>query len=245
MSGYRNRNRFARLGGAVFSTLTLLFLVGAFLVMYPGSPLPKAWNPRAPLDVTEPVNPVTRWKLMAALSDGDLCRTVLGTNATFQALPDFEESAQCFIRDQLALRGVGQARISEVKTRCQTALRIAMWMEHGVQPAAEKHLGQSVARLHHLSSYNCRAMRTGRSESIRMSTHATAEAIDITGVTLQNGQKITLLSDWNGSSAPRRAFLRDIRDSACTWFRTTLGPDYNKLHADHFHLQHVGWGTCR
>ena len=245
MTGYRNKSRLARLAGAVFSLLTLLFLIGVGLVMYPGSPLPNAWNPRVPLDVTAPVNPVTRWKYLAALGDGETCRAALGSYANFAPLPDFEASEQCHIRDQVALRGLGGARVTEVNTRCQTALRIAMWMQHGVQPAAQELLGQPVARLHHLSSYNCRAMRTGRGETTRMSTHATAEAIDITGVTLENGARLRLLADWNSEDAARRDFLRAMRDSACRWFRTTLSPDYNRLHADHFHLQHTGWGTCR
>ena len=78
-----------------------------------------------------------------------------------------------------------------------------------------------------------------------MSTHATADAIDITGFTLEDGRKITLLEGWDSEDPAVSGFLRDVRDSACDWFRVTLGPDYNALHADHFHLQNTGWGACR
>ena len=53
---------------------------------------------------------------------------------------------------------------------------------------------------------------------------------------------VDLLDGWDG---PDGDFLRRIRDAACTWFGTTLGPEYNALHRDHFHLQDRGYGTCR
>ena len=77
-----------------------------------------------------------------------------------------------------------------------------------------------------------------------MSTHATASAIDISGFDLTDGTRIRLLKDWDESDA-KAQFLRDVRDTPCDWFGTTLGPDYNAAHADHFHLQNWGWGTCR
>lgn len=230
---------------AAFSVVLALAAIGAFLTFYPDTPLPDAWNPAKPLDVRAPVNPMTRWKMQSALVQGDQCLAALDAAATFRSLPDLEQSAQCHIRTQVALRGVVGAKLSEVNTRCQVALRMAMWVQHGIEPAAQKHFGQSVSRVHHLSSYNCRQIRTSSGTAPRMSTHATADSIDITGFTLSGGRKITLLQDWSGSDAAAAAFLRDVRDSACDWFRVTLGPDYNALHADHFHLQHTGWGSCR
>ncbi|MEO1365313.1 MAG: extensin family protein, partial [Pseudomonadota bacterium] len=92
--------------------------------------------------------------------------------------------------------------------------------------------------------YNCRQMRTSSGTATRMSTHATADSIDISGVTLSDGRSLRLINGWPAADA-RAPFFRDLRDSACMWFRVTLGPDYNRLHADHFHLQHTGWGLCR
>jgi hypothetical protein len=131
-----------------------------------------------------------------------------------------------------------------VETRCQIALRIAMWEEHSLQPAARAHLGEPLARITHMSSYSCRPIRTTRGQAQRMSTHSTADAIDISGFVTQSGRRITLLEGWDGAP-DEAAFLRAVRDGACDWFKTVLGPEYNRLHADHFHLQNVGWGTCR
>ena len=239
-----NKRRPAWIRAAFRVVLVAVCFVGWLLFLYPKSPLSDAWNPFVPLNVSDAPTPLTQWKLSRALSDGMRCQAALQTGAVAQALDDSIENAQCFIRDQVSLSRVGRAEVAPVNTRCQTALRLAMWERHGVQPAARRHLDTTVRRINHFSSYNCRPMRTTRSGAPRMSTHATAEAIDISGVVLADGTPLSLLKHWNGTPA-QQAFFRDLRDSACTWFRVTLGPEYNRLHADHFHLQHTGWGLCK
>jgi len=230
---------------AAFRVLLVGLCFGVwYLFAYSGSPFTPAWSPFEPLNVQDEKTPLTTWKLRRALADDQSCLAALATGAVVQRLPDLEESAVCHIRPQVQVTQVGDTSLRPLNTRCQTALRIAMWEQHGIQPAALEHLGRGVQRIDHFSSYNCRAIRTTRGETGRMSTHATADAVDIRGFTLSNGDSIALLHDWDGTPE-RRAFLRAVRDSACTWFRVTLGPDYNALHADHFHLQHTGWGLCR
>ena len=95
-----------------------------------------------------------------------------------------------------------------------------------------------------LRAYSCRQMRTSRGTSFRMSQHATANAIDISGFRLADGRSITLLRDWDGDTA-KAAFLREVRDGLCDWFNITLSPDYNRLHADHFHADMGPFLTCR
>lgn len=131
-----------------------------------------------------------------------------------------------------------------LETSCAIALRLAMWEHHTVQPAAAAQFGVAVTRLRHQSSYNCRPIRTTSGDGQRLSTHATAEAIDIAGVTLADGRQLELRGNWDGTS-PEAQFFRTLRDGGCDWFVTVLGPEFNALHADHFHMQSVGWGTCR
>ncbi|WP_299372511.1 extensin family protein [uncultured Tateyamaria sp.] len=236
-----------RLASLLYALLTLFIMacVAGFLLIYaPGTPLPDALNPIKPLNVTDPLSPLTRTKMAQALASGATCRAALGTGAEFEPLPDLTTPSQCGIADRVTLRSVGGARMTPVETRCQTALRLAMWHRHGVIPAARTHFDQEVTAIQHASSYSCRQIRTPQGSSGRLSSHATAEAIDISGVTLGDGRRLRLLSGWNDAGT-QAAFFRDLRNSACTWFRVTLGPDYNSLHADHFHLQHSGWGLCR
>ena len=159
-------------------------------------------------------------------------------------MPDFIKDEKCNIIDQVELRSVGQSSVKPFNTRCQLALRMAMWDHHGVQTAALKYFNQPVKEIKHYSSYSCRKIRTTNGDQDRMSTHATAEAIDVSGFVLNDGTSISLKSAWNGL-ADQAAFLREVRDHACDWFKLTLSPDFNALHADHFHLQHKGWNACR
>lgn len=213
-------------------------------MVHPDTPLPPEWNPTVPLVIGDPVTTLTPWKLRVALGDDAACSAALQTGAQAQSKADFIDGPQCGIAPQVSLSGAAGTAIKPVNTRCQTALRLAMWTQHGLQPAARDIFGQDIARIEHFSSYSCRAMRTTAGNTTRMSTHATADAIDIRGFVLNDGTRISLLRDWDGD-ADKTAFLRRANSTACKWFRVTLGPEYNNLHADHFHLQNTGFGLCR
>ena len=101
--------------------------------------------------------------------------------------------------------------------------------------------------IRHAGTYSCRRLY-GRAEG-RFSEHAGANAIDIAGFRLADGTEVSVLRDWPDAGA-KGAFLRDVRDGACRLFATTLTPDYNEAHADHFHLDQAdrgrsGWAMCR
>lgn len=159
-------------------------------------------------------------------------------------MDDFEAGENCHIRGRVDLSGVGNASVAPVETRCAVALRLAMWERHALQPAARALLNTDLTRIDHIGSYNCRPMRTSAGETTRWSTHATADAIDIAGFRFADGTQLRLIDNWDDGDAVA-AFLKRARDTSCEWFRVTLSPDYNSLHADHFHLQTNGWGLCR
>jgi hypothetical protein len=231
---------------SVLTTLATLAVLGAAIVWLlrdPRSPLEDHWNPLTPLNVSAPVTPFTQGKLRRALVSDAACFAALDGHAQFTRMEPLVVSEQCFIDPRLELAGVGESTLRPVETTCAVALRLAMWERHTLRAASEI-LGSPITALSHQSSYNCRPIRTTRGDGDRMSSHATAEAIDIRGVRLADGRDVPLLGNWD-SPSPEAEFWRVARDGACVWFRTTLGPDFNRLHADHFHLQSTGWGTCR
>lgn len=209
------------------------------MLQHPTSPVPRAWNPFEPLNVTDAVNLLTPYKLAKAVREPEQCLAALNDAETgFTPLADLVESPQCGIANRVAVTRFGASRVSAVETTCDVALRMEMWERHSLQPLARQHLGSEIVGISHLSSYNCRPIR---GSSTRMSLHATGEAIDIVGFELADGRSLRLLEDWRREPA----FFVAARDAACLWFETVLGPDYNALHANHFHLQSRGWGTCR
>lgn len=209
----------------------------------PDRAIPVGWNPLAPLRVSDPITPISQWRFRRTIADPELCIAALTGAADFETLPDLAQSEQCYIRPRVDLSSAGSVPIRPVETRCAIALSMAMWTEHSLKPAAIE-MGTRLSEIDHIGSYNCRQMRTENGGTGRMSTHATASAIDISGFRFENGERIRLIDDWDGAEA-KAIYLRKAKDGACDWFRLTLSPDYNALHADHFHLQSVGWGGCR
>jgi hypothetical protein len=116
------------------------------------------------------------------------------------------------------------------------------WYEAELQRLAQQHLGTSIARIDQLGTYACRNISNARTG--RRSQHATANAIDIAGFRFADGRAASVLKDW-GKDTPQGRFLEDARDAACRFFNVVLSPDYNALHASHFHLDLGGFRMCR
>ena len=230
---------------AAFLFVTVTGAFGAVTALFhPDSPLPNQWNPLEPLDVTNPVTPLTAWKLRRAQKDAQLCIDVLSEAAVFERFKDKIDSEFCGIAPRLQIDRLGQTAVSSLETACATALTTAMWEHHSLQPRALDILGTKIDRIDHVGSYSCRRIRTLSGASSDWSTHARALALDVSGFGTVDGRTIDLLKDWDDEDAEAN-FLRLVRDDACDWFGLTLSPDFNSLHADHFHLQVNGWGGCR
>ncbi|WP_319545828.1 extensin family protein [Ruegeria conchae] len=244
----RRRRILLSAASLLFGLLILLIVLGGgvwWLLAHSNTPVPRHWNPLRDLNVTAPVTPVTTYQLNRALADDVMCSAALAeAGVQFEPMEDLVVDESCGIAGRGRLTNLVHARIVAIETRCATTLRLAMWEHHVVQPAALALLGTTVSRLRQIGSYNCRRMRTAQGQDNGWSSHATADAIDIVGLDLSDGRSLNLLSDW-GTDGPEADFLRRIGRGACDWFRVVLGPDYNRLHADHFHLQGPGWGYCR
>lgn len=218
-------------------------LLVAGLAWYLGWRPPAAWNPWAALDVRQPPNLLTPYKLSRLRDDPGLCRQVLATSALrYRPQADSPATASCPLQNVLRIEG-GQARLSSsFLASCPLAVAYALFETHGLQPAAQRVFGQPVVQVDHLGSFACRNVYHRKQG--RLSQHATADALDISGFRLGDGQRIVLARDWQGDGQ-KAAFLRQVRDAACDSFNTVLGPDYNAAHHNHFHLDMGFWQVCR
>lgn len=119
------------------------------------------------------------------------------------------------------------------------------WVITAVMPAARRYFGTDLVELKVIASYSCRP-RNGIAGGV-LSEHGLANALDIAAFRLADGREVSVLSGWNGNVA-ERAFLRAVHKGACRTFTTVLGPDANRFHRDHFHLdlaRHGRRGTGR
>jgi hypothetical protein len=207
-------------------------------------------NPWAPLRLSDPIGWATGMKLARLRQDRELCRNFLGrSELVFTDLPPRGTGA-CLREDRVRLaadRDLGLVlRPGEPDATCAVQAGLALWLRHGVQPAATEQFGSRVVELEHLGTASCR--RIGGGDSGRWSEHATGNAIDVAGFVLEDGRRVTISQGWDGAPA-EAAFLRQVREAACGPFATVLSPDYNAAHADHIHLDQAGrsggWGVCR
>ena len=207
--------------------------------------------PWTALDLAHPVGLFTGRKLAALTHDTPLCRALLDQEGVKWAAAPSVHDGQCGYADGVRLSGAGDAMPhwtpSTLAVSCPVAAALVIWHRDVVQPAARLHLGSVVKRINHLGAYSCRRLY-GR-ETGAWSEHATADAIDIAGFELANGEQVRVKRDWAGAPN-KQAFLRAVRDGACDVFSTVLSPDYNEAHADHLHLDQAsrgekGWRVCR
>ena len=200
-------------------------------------------DPWAPLDLRDPPGWATVTKLQALRDDVPQCRAVLErSEVAFTAL-DPQGEGECARPDRTRLDAYPLSP-SSPPTTCPVAIALELWRTDSLEPAAQEIFGSDIARIEHLGAYSCRRLY-GR-DSGAWSEHATGNAIDIAGFVLEDGTRISVLGDWEGDDDEAR-FLRRARDGACDAFATTLSPDYNAAHADHFHLDMTPrWsGVCR
>jgi hypothetical protein len=128
---------------------------------------------------------------------------------------------------------------------CPVTAALETWVRDAVQPAAMQRFGMPVVELNSMGTYNCRS-RNNRAGA-RLSEHAFANAIDISGFVLADGRTVSVLKGWRGDEA-ERAFLRLAHAGACGPFTTVLGPGSDGLHENHLHLdlaRHNAKGTMR
>lgn len=227
--------------GLTLTWLGLLTALLAVLLWQGWRNLPDAWNPWAPLDLREPANALTRWKLARLRSEPQLCAAALATSS-LNYRKQADTGGPCPLSGVVRVQGGEQALSSSFVASCPMAVAFALFSQNAVRPAAQRVFGEPVARIEHLGSFACRNIY-GRADA-RRSEHATANAIDIAGFRLADGRQISVLHDW-GQDTPAGRFLREVRDGACGSFGTVLGPDYNAAHRNHLHMDTAGWALCR
>ena len=164
-----------------------------------------------------------------------------------EKIRDIDEGNGCEIPNAWRVQSLGSVSFSRAATmNCGLADPLNGWLENDVQRAARKNFGEEVVSIDVAASFACRARN--HKQGAKMSEHGFGNAIDIAGFTLESGRKVTVLDGWRGGRDERR-FLASVHEAACGQFRTVLGPDADRHHRDHFHLdlqnRRSGSSYCR
>lgn len=224
--------------------LLLLLLAGIGLAFRQGLVPPKH-SPLPALDLDSPLGPLVDWQLAELRRDAELCsRVLVAPHIEAVAIRDNPLRRGCGWTNSVRVSSVADARLPVDKLSCQSAAALALWATHELQPLAMSIFGQRVASIQHMGTYSCRNIVGNPFWKDMRSEHATANAIDISGFKLENGQTISVLKDWKGGGREAE-FLRAAHRGACRYFRVALGPDFNRAHRDHFHFDRGILSTCR
>lgn len=138
----------------------------------------------------------------------------------------------CGVENPVRITEVGGVRLSQAATvDCTTASALADWVEGTVKPTVGR-LGGGVAGLQVFAHYACRPRNNQR--GARISEHGRGRAIDIGAIVLANGAAISVLDHWRDDRLG--PLLKAMHRGACGRFGTVLGPQADRFHQNHFHL---------
>ena len=217
--------------------------------------------PWKPLDLNHPVGQATSIKVSdfevpfsapVEQVEGatEACmQTLRAAGVKVERAPDRNDGGFCIVQGAVRITGgsVTPLAPSDVVMQCPLAVRYVIWDRQVLQPAAKEVFGSPVKTVDDFGTYSCRRIYGSTEVKDRPSEHARANALDVAGVTLEDGRKVSVLADWNGTGPAGpggSVFLKRLRDGACRVFSTVLTPDYNAAHANHLHLDGAPRTLC-
>lgn len=114
---------------------------------------------------------------------------------------------------------------------CRTAAALRTWVEDTAKPVLANE-GGGLKSLRVVSHYFCKTRNN--QPGARISEHGRGRALDISAFELKDGSAITIAQGWNDEQAGD--VVRQLHEGACGPFGTVLGPDSDRFHTGHFHL---------
>jgi hypothetical protein len=225
------------------SILLLLALVAGGVAIYESwIRLPPNLLPWSPVMLDSKPGWFANIQLNALSTDGAACRAALGRSAMkFSVMADRKIGEDCGFTDVVRADATPIPFSPRPVATCAMAAGLTWWQQR-LDEIAQTELHSRVVRIDQLGTYACRNINSAAEG--RRSQHATANAIDIAAFHLADGRVISVLKDY-GKETPEGHFLDGAHDSACGLFNIVLGPNYNRLHANHFHIDLGGFRFCR
>ena len=212
-------------------------------------PAVPALSASVPLPQPRPADaPATEPEQAASPPPPSACRLALTEAiAIAPSIPDIKGPGECGGEDLVRLEAVvlpDKRRVSlkpAATFRCPMATAVADWIRTDMAPLAAS-LGSVISDLDNFDSFDCRG-RNGVAGA-KLSEHGHANALDVRGLKLANGQSISLTD---------RTVSRELRESVlhsmCARFSTVLGPGSDGYHEDHIHLdlmeRHNNYRICQ
>ncbi|KFE36403.1 extensin family protein [Thioclava atlantica] len=161
-------------------------------------------------------------------SSGSLCG-IPGLEG--QVIAPIDGPGACGIENPVQITAVSGIRLTTpARVNCSAARSFKRWVDRGIRPAVGRR-GGGIEAIRIAASYSCRSRNSQR--GAKLSEHAKGNAIDVSGVILRDGTRLSVLENWRGDG---RRVMRKMHRSACGPFGTVLGPKSDRFHQDHIHV---------
>ncbi len=231
----------ARPGDADARPDYLVFVTGAAGVARSLRPLARPAGARSATAV--PVAPGSApLRTVSAVRNGALCGSRSIRGERLASIPG--KLRGCGVKNPVRVSSVAGVALSHPAVMdCTTAKALDNWVERGVLPTIGRR-GGGLSELRVIADYACRT-RNNR-PGAKISEHGRGRAIDIAGFGLANGRELSVLDGWKKRRTKK--LLKRIHRAACGPFGTVLGPDSDRYHRNHFHLdtaRYRGGAYCR
>ena len=224
----------------LFASLLMVLIWAVTLI------LPARWKPWVPFTIEQTLDAEIKTKLLDLSNHPRSCLAVLSatdqTSLQYGILSDHMAPPDCQLDNAILVHRTSLKLPQPMIVQCPLLVSWLMFEQQQLQPLAQQHLGQKIQQIQIMSSFSCRNVY-GRKNGKR-SQHARAAALDIGGFLLADNSRVSVLQDWQGDDA-KSTFLKAVRNAACDYFGTVLGPDYNSAHHNHFHLDFSDSGLCQ
>lgn len=216
---------------------------------------PTTLGTRASEDERAPEKPVRKWTESEIVEARQSCTALLkDVSVDYAEAEPIGGPEQCGIAAPVKVAAFGDTQPVSVEPKpvinCKVAAATVAWLDTKVQPAALQEFGERVVKIRNAASYACR--RRNNKPDGKLSEHALGNALDVSIFTLASGKTVTVLDNWRSDKqetvleevvaaigsreTPESRFLNTVHAGACEVFSTILGPDADKYHVDHFHL---------
>lgn len=161
-----------------------------------------------------------------------------------EVIPPVTGPGACGIDNPVRVTSVSGVALRQAPTiDCTTAKALNAWVRDGVIPAVGR-TGGGLARINIVAHYACRGRNNQK--GARLSEHSFGRAVDVSGVTLNDGTTLTVLDHWRSDRFGK--VIKAMHASACGPFGTVLGPNSDRFHQDHLHFdtaRYRGGPYCR
>ncbi len=188
-------------------------------------------RPRNLLANAKNLQPPTEGNIPDVASSIEIDRSTGGLKIRYTNIR-FQKSGKCSIRNARNVTGLGNVSVVPAAVMSKDlSIKMAQFEKNVLQPAARKYYGAPATQMKHLSSFRCSFIAGTKTPS----QHGLANALDVSSFVFADGRSVDLIKGWKGSRRERK-FLRELQNGACQIFGTTLTPNYNKAHYNHFHF---------